>query len=277
MFKKAYLAKLEFVLPDIDELTFSLLLYDNKGSIGVCKDDDGKFFYAAYTEILPEPRYNRPSEVQFRFADGSAIFNRTVGKDCVLFDAHFDLDFDDASESIDLYYKLLRAVNEATASQIDGTKLTATITADTPAQMNEYQKLVDGLPIQILKTYRNNSDERKIEITQFDVVFKGNDLFDLKDKIENNLCKRLGIQDGIDKTHLIHQDILNSEQAIDLFNSFEMKMGKMFCDEFNRIFKPDTPAKVSIHEITKEDTIMSWRGFLTATQSNGGAGNEQNI
>jgi len=81
------------------------------------------------------------------------------------------------------------------------------------------------------------------------------ELEDLKHEIEKDLFLRLGINYGTDKTHITNINLEDSEQVLDLVNSYELKLRQDFCKRYNA-WKGADVLKVKIHNITKENSIQ---------------------
>jgi len=261
MFIKCALAKFEWSgQPDeLPELFIeNLLLYSSTYNFAVTdfqnsKDPRANGEFWSYFAVLEfEPKYKRPSKIQVFNAMGQAFTTEKF----VLFN-DFKENATLNSNYINYYSQLIKQINSALQQHITASQLIATVYAANKKEADELKTLFtnfDGI-----KVVQHSTDMidggKKADIVQFEIEPRLKELEDLKHELERDLFLRLGIDSGTDKTHITNINLSDSEQAIDLINSYELKLRENFCKRYNK-WKSGGALTVKIHTINKDNSIQ---------------------
>lgn len=261
MFIKCALSKFEWKgqpneLPEL--FIESLLLHSSTYNFAVTDFKNSKDprangeFWSYFTVLEFEPKYKRPSRIQVFNAVGQAF---TTDK-FVLFNDFKELATLN-SNYINYYSQLIRQINSAIQQHITASQLIATIYAASKKEADDLKlmfKYFDGV-----KVVEHNSQMldggKKADIVQFEIEPRLKELEDLKHELERDLFLRLGIDSGTDKTHITNINLSDSEQAIDLINSYELKLRENFCARYNK-WKNGGALSVKIHNISADNSIQ---------------------
>ena len=258
MFIKCILSKFEWSgqpdeLPDL--FIENLLLHSSNYNFAVTNfnNDKDNEFWSYYTVLDYEPKYKRPKKIQVF----NAIGNGFATNDFVLFN-----DFSEKttlnSNYINYYSQMIRQINHALQQHITASQLVATIYASNSKEAIALKKMFENFDgVKIVEHSTTMLDGgKKADIVQFDIEPRLNELEKLKHDLEKDLFLRLGIDNGIDKTHITNINLEDSEQVIDLINNYELKLRKEFCKKYNK-WKEGSVLDVKIHSITDDNTIHS--------------------
>ena len=153
---------------------------------------------------------------------------------------------------------MIRQINQALQQHITASQLVATIYASSAKEALTLKKMFENFyGVKIVEHSTTMLDGgKKADIVQFDIEPRLKELEDLKHELEKDLFLRLGIDNGIDKTHITNINLEDSEQVIDLINNYELKLRKEFCKKYNK-WKGSNVLDVKIHSITDDNTIHS--------------------
>ena len=261
MFIKAALAKFEWEgqpqeLPDL--FIENLLLHSSSYNFAVVnitgkKDERANGEFWGYYNILEyEPKYSRAAKIQVFTANGQSY----ATNDFILFN-NFGNTATLNSSYIKYYSQIIQQINKALQQHITASELIATVYAASEKEAAELKKLFENFNgVKIVKHDTTLLDGgKKADIVQFEIVPRLKELEDLKHEIEKDLFLRLGINCGTDKTHITNINLEDSEQVLDLVNSYELKLRQDFCKRYNA-WKGADVLKVKIHNITKENSIQ---------------------
>lgn len=262
MFIKCALAKFEWEgqpqeLPDI--FIENLLLHSTSYNFAVVnvegmedKRANGELW--TYYNILEyEPKYRRASKIQVFNAAGQGYATNNF----VMFN-----DFGNTatlnSSYINYYSQIIRQINKALQQHITASELIATVYAASEKEAAELKKLFENFNgVKVVKHDTTMLDGgKKADIVQFEIEPRLKELEDLKHDIEKDLFLRLGINNGTDKTHITNINLEDSEQVLDLINSYELKLRQDFCKRYNA-WKGDGNLSVKIHNINKNNSIQN--------------------
>ena len=262
MFIKCALAKFEWggqpeELPDL--FIENLLLHSSSYNFAVVnikgmKDERANGEFWGYYNILEyEPKYRRAAKIQVFTANGQGY----ATNDFVLFNS-FKNTATLNSSYINYYSQIIQQINTALQQHIIASQLIATIYAASAKEKAEIEKLFENFNgVKVVKHDTTMLDGgKKADIVQFEIVPRLKELEDLKHDIEKDLFLRLGIAYGTDKTHITDLNIADSEQALDLINSYELKLRKDFCKRYNA-WKDNGNLSVKIHNINKDNSIQN--------------------
>lgn len=281
MFKKAYLAKFEFEnLPDgLTSLDVAaILLSSNDFNFAVTRENDGApdyegEYWAAFSTLQSSKKYGAPTRIMQNFAMGGT---RTTS-DFILFrDPSHDkeLNLTHPMTYIKAYTEIIKACNKAIKQHIAATELIAAMYANSQEEYNELKKFAEHYDgIRILKRNKKFNDfESGLQYVQFDITPRGGDLETLKRDLETDLCTHIGIYNGTDKTHITNNNLMDSEQLIDLGNSYELKLWENFCDRYNKWMhrSEDDKLKVKIHTVSRDNSIQKTENKETIDNDDSG-------
>lgn len=259
MFKKALFAKFEWGgLPKpLTDIFVEKLLFNSKTqNFAVVLWNNVEFW--AHFNVLDE------YEKMYGFAQKIQVNSKFGGTystdDFVLFDNFESDDIIPDAIYIKGHTAIIRAINEALQQHIAATELIATVYASSAAEAKSLKSLYRNFPgVKIVENANNLlQGEKRYDIVQFNITPRMAELEDLKHNIENDLFLRLGIDTGLDKTHITNSNLKDSEQVIDLINSYELKRREDFCErltEWRRSHGNNTPCTVKIHTIDKSNTV----------------------
>lgn len=257
MFKRAILGKFEWNgLPDdITELFVEkLLLNSSNNNFAVVKTPYGELW--GYFNVLQrEEKYGIPNKIDMCLYNGGTIQTENF----VLFN-NFNMNVELNLNYIIKYEYLIKLINKALLQHIQASELIATFTANNQEEKNELEKAFSKFAgIKILKSPKaTNPFESEANITQFEITPRTQELEQLKKDLERDLFLRLGVDAGIEKTHMTDLNLKNSEQPLALINSYELKLREDFCKRYNLWNKANgfnTNLSVKIHEINNQNTI----------------------
>lgn len=264
MFIKCATAKFEWTgqpkeLTDI--FIENLLLHSNTYNFAVCdfvstqkdsKDANGEFW--GYFNVLERfPKYGIPKKIQMTNYRGESYSTESF----VLFN-NFKYMATLNSSYINYYSQMIAQINKALNQHITASELIATIYAASSAEKKEIEKLFkDFHGVKIVEHSTKLLDGgKKADIVQFEIQPRLQELEQLKRDIETDLFLRIGIDNGTDKTHITDTNLKDSEQAIDLINSYELKLREDFCKRYNE-WRKGSNLSVKIHNITANNSIQT--------------------
>lgn len=285
MFKKVYVSKFEWSgLPDgLTSLFVEDLILSSPGeNFAVVifppnpqRPESAGEWWGRFSKLTFDPKYGRAKSIFCSNYMGDSV----VSRDFVLFDNFAEVYNSPPTPSIfyiKSYSEILQKINKALSQHIDATQLIATMYATTPQEETELKKVFsryDG--IKIVKSDADAIfDGNKIKFVQFEIDAKFSDLEELKRKIQEDLFLRIGINTGIDKTHLTNYNIEDSEEVRDLINAYELKKRENFCDRYNAWGKGEKHLSVRIHHISKNNAISG--NADAGANDTAGAGSEGN-
>jgi len=261
MFIKCALAKFEWEgLPDdlTDIFVETLLLESSENNFAVVewkgsKDETANGEFWGYFNVLEwEAKYRRPKKIFLTNGNGGSY----TTSDFVLFNnfknkATLNINY------INYYSQMIAQINCALNQHIAASELIATIYAASKEEKAEIEKLFkDFRGVKVVKHDTSMLDGgKKADIVQFEIEPRLKELEELKHEIQNDLFLRLGIDAGVDKTHITDTNLKNSEQPIDLINSYELKLREDFCKRYNK-WKGLEVLRVKIHNITADNSIQ---------------------
>lgn len=259
MFKKALFAKFEWgglPKPLTDIFVEKLLFSSKTQNFAVVLWDNVEFW--AHFNVLDEyeKMYGLAQKIQVNSKFGGTYST----DDFVLFDNFKSDDMIPDAIYIKGHTAIIRAINEALQQHIAATELIATVYASSAAEAKSLKSLYRNFPgVKIVENANNLlQGEKRYDIVQFNITPRMAELEELKHNIENDLFLRLGIDTGLDKTHITNSNLKDSEQVIDLINSYELKRREDFCErltEWRRRHGNNTPCTVKIHTIDKSNTV----------------------
>lgn len=268
MFERAYKAKFEWSgLPDgltsifVEDLilsspneNFAVAIFNRDGIPEAARGE----FWGAPTKIYYEQKYGRARRVQMvQYMGTTQIFD---AKDVVMFDDFATVYRTPPTPSktyIKAYTAMLAEINKAISQHVKARTLTAAIYADTQEEYKELSKLFeryDGVKV-VKNTADKLFDGKKVNFLQFEVDAHYTDLAALKRNMEEDCFLRIGINRGIDKTHLTNYNIKDSEEAKDLINAYELKKREDFCRRYNEWGRGAHRLSVKIHNITADNSL----------------------
>lgn len=267
MFKKCVLSKFEWSgYPSELNDTFieRLILGSTTSNFAVVNfesqknDPDANGEFWGYFQVLSKrAKYGRPKTIQVTNAQGETF----TTDDFILFDEYKTLPTTDAAY-IAYYTDRIKRINHAIDQHIAASELIANIYAASKAEKDELIKLYKGFDgIKVVKHDTTMIDGgKKVDIVQFDIEPRLAELEQLKHDAENDLFLRIGVDNGVDKTHITNANLKDSEQAIDLINAYELKRRENFCRRYNA-WKKGANLTVKIHAITDANSITEHGGI----------------
>ena len=268
MFTRAYKAKFEWTgLPDgltslfVEDLilsssneNFAVAIFDRDGIPEAARGE----FWGAPTKIYYEQKYGRARRVQMVQYMGTAqIFD---AKDVVMFDDFATVYKTPPTPSrtyIRAYTAMLGEINKAINQHVKARTLVATIYADSQEEYKELSKLFeryDGVKV-VKNTADKLFDGKKVNFLQFEVDAHYTDLAALKRSMEEDCFLRIGINRGVEKSHLTNYNIKDTEEAKDLINAYELKKREDFCRRYNEWGRGQRKLSVKIHTITADNSL----------------------
>lgn len=280
MFKKVYASKFEWSgLPDgltslfVEDLilsspneNFAVVVYPASDKI---RPDSVGEFWGKFSKLAWDAKYGRAKRVFVTNYMGDSLETN----DFVLFDNFANVYKEAPTPSITYiraYSAIMERINKALIQHIDATKLIANVYASTPQEEKELKAAFsDYKGIIVTKSDADALfDGNKMRLVQFQIDAKFADLEELKRKMQEDCFLRLGVNTGIDKTHLTNYNIQDSEEIRDLINAYELKRREDFCERYNAWGKGENVLSVKIHTINTENAISGSADSIAMTGGN---------
>lgn len=285
MFIKSFLAKFEWInLPeeltdlDVEGLLLGGLDYNFAASRAIPRrrnpdkltDNEGEY-WGTFTAMGNSRKYGRPLVIMQSFANGTS----RMTNDFCLFDNRIKSAArpQPVMTTIKGYSALIAECNRVIHQHIKACELVAAIYASSPQEATDLEKMYGGINgVKVIKTkqgFGRDYTRGDVNYIQFAVTPRGEELESLKHELENDLFLRLGIDAGIDKTHITNDNINDSEQPAALVNAYYLKLHKDFCKRYNTWAgrAADNLLDVRIHNINASNTIKQSEG---PSNDNGG-------
>lgn len=273
MFKKSVLAKFEWEdkPEDLTDLFIENLIYeadynnfavvdfvaDEKTDADVKGEANGEF-WNTFVAMSHSPKYGIPKRIQVQNHRGMTFST----EEFVLFD-NFSSWVNGYTDNITVnrryaryYSEFISAINEALRTHVYASQLIATIYASSKEEKQEIEKLFKGFNGVKVIEYKDMLSEDNSKIIQFDITPRLAELESLKHELEKDAFLRLGIRYGTDKTHITDMNLKDSEEPLDLLNTYELKIREDFCERYNKFWASKgitRNLKVKLHEITKSN------------------------
>lgn len=268
MFNKCTISKFEWggYPSELSEMFIeNLILNSSTENFAVCDfqskgtDERANGEFWGYFDVLERhPKYGRPTKIFVTNALGETF----TTSDFVLFNDYKNNTTPNA-KYIAYYKNVIKKINHAIEQHIAASGLVANIYAASKPEKDELEKLYkdfDG--VKVVKHDTTMLDGgKKFDIVQFDIEPRLAELEQLKHDMENDLFLRLGVDNGVDKTHITNANLKDSEQARDLINAYELKRREDFCRRYNE-WRGNGRLTVKIHAITDMNSIQEQGGDL---------------
>ena len=280
MFKKVYASKFEWNgLPDgltslfVEDLilsspneNFAVVVYPASDKI---RPDSVGEFWGKFSKLAWDAKYGRAKRVFVTNYMGDSLETN----DFVLFDNFANVYKEAPTPSIAYiraYSAIMERINKALIQHIDATKLIANVYASTPQEEKELKAAFSEYKGVIVTKSDADAlfDGNKMRLVQFQIDAKFADLEELKRKMQEDCFLRLGVNTGIDKTHLTNYNIQDSEEIRDLINAYELKRREDFCERYNAWGKGENVLSVKIHTINTENAISGSADSIAMTGGN---------
>lgn len=280
MFKKVYASKFEWSgLPDgltslfVEDLilsspneNFAVVVYPASDKI---RPDSVGEFWGKFSKLAWDAKYGRAKRVFVTNYMGDSLETN----DFVLFDNFANVYKEAPTPSITYiraYSAIMERINKALIQHIDATKLIANVYASTPQEEKELKAAFSDYKGVIVTKSDADAlfDGNKMRLVQFQIDAKFADLEELKRKMQEDCFLRLGVNTGIDKTHLTNYNIQDSEEIRDLINAYELKRREDFCERYNAWGKGENVLSVKIHTINTENAISGSADSIAMTGGN---------
>ena len=280
MFKKVYASKFEWSgLPDgltslfVEDLilsspneNFAVVVYPASDKI---RPDSVGEFWGKFSKLAWDAKYGRAKRVFVTNYMGDSLETN----DFVLFDNFANVYKEAPTPSIAYiraYSAIMERINKALIQHIDATKLIANVYASTPQEEKELKAAFSEYKGVIVTKSDADAlfDGNKMRLVQFQIDAKFADLEELKRKMQEDCFLRLGVNTGIDKTHLTNYNIQDSEEIRDLINAYELKRREDFCKRYNAWGKGENVLSVKIHTINTENAISGSADSIAMTGGN---------
>lgn len=277
MFKKATLAKFDWSgLPEpITDLFVENLIYQSSDRnfavawVKLAGAESPSELWSLYDVVTRrEKLYGIPTEIQVYAAQGVPI----TTTDFVLY-SNFKSYVNSDAWIVQSHETMLRNINRALAQHVKASELVANFYVNSDAEAKSLEKLYGGFNgIKILKRKKMLEDLNPVELVQFQITPRTEELHKLKVDIQNDCFLRLGIYTGTDKTHITDHNVEDCEQVEDLLNAYDKKLHDDFCMRYNRWIKAhginDRVLSARLHRVTAQNSI-------TTDETSGGR--EENI
>lgn len=256
MYKKIILKKFEWenVPPPLNSLAVENLIYNSTTeNFAAIKREDGSDLWAYFGILQNFNDYRIPEKIIINTSNGGS-YERPTG-DFILFN-NFAFNTTPNYKFVRVYKKLIGMINDALEQHINASQLIANIFVSNGVEQKEYEKIFkDYKGIKITKRKSNMLDTSPIDFIQFNVNLKFLELEHLKHDLEDDLLLRVGVSNGVDKSHITDTNLRDSEQSRDLINSFDLSLREDFCARWNKWAKPAKPLSVKIHQINYNNAI----------------------
>lgn len=265
MYKKIILKKFEWenVPPPLNSMAVENLIYNSTTeNFAAIKREDGSDLWAYFTVLQNFNDYRLPQKIIINTPNGG-IYERSAG-DFILFN-DFSFGITPNYKFVRVYKKLIGMINDALEQHINASQLVANIAVSNGVEQKEYEKIFkDYKGIKITKRKSDMLDTSPIDFIQFSVNLKFLELEHLKHDLEDDLLLRVGVSNGIDKSHITDTNLRDSEQSRDLINSFDLSLRENFCARWNDWAKPAKPLLVKIHQINYNNAIRESSNAMSA-------------
>lgn len=280
MFKKVYASKFEWNgLPDgltslfVEDLilsspneNFAVVVYPASDKI---RPDSVGEFWGKFSKLAWDAKYGRAKRVFVTNYMGDSLETN----DFVLFDNFANVYKEAPTPSIAYiraYSAIMERINKALIQHIDATKLVANVYASTQQEEKELKAAFSEYKGVIVTKSDADAlfDGNKMRLVQFQIDAKFADLEELKRKMQEDCFLRLGVNTGMDKTHLTNYNIQDSEEIRDLINAYELKRREDFCERYNAWGKGENVLSVKIHTISTENAISGSADSIAMTGGN---------
>lgn len=266
MFKRATKAKFEWANPpeDLTELDIESIILRSNGEFAVSFDGNGNDnegeFWSEYSALTFSRKYGIPTKITQTFWRGGT---RVTSNFCL-----FRRIVDPVTEPTPIlsymrwYSELIKKINHALTQHVTASELIAKISTSSKeekAQLDKLFKGYTGIKIVQRKGSITDSITGGVEFTQFEITPRLAELEQLKRDLENDCFLRCGIDNGLDKSHITNANLKDSEQAVDLINSYELKLREDFARRYNEFARraPNNLLTPTIHAISATNSIRS--------------------
>lgn len=266
MFRRAALAKFEWANPpdDLNEVDIESIILRSNGNFAVTFDgdrhDDEGEFWREFSTLQFTKKYGVPTKITQTFWRGGTrissafcLFRRII---------NFAIEPTPILSYMKWYSELIKKINHALTQHVTASELIAKISTSSSEEKKELEKLFKGYTgIKIVQRKGSITDTITggVEFTQFEITPRLAELEQLKRDLENDCFLRCGVDNGLDKTHITNANLKDSEQAVDLINSYELKIREDFAERYN-VFARRPPNKLltpTIHTISRKNSIRS--------------------
>lgn len=266
MFRRATMAKFEWANPpeDLTELDIESLILRSNSDFAVTFDgdrhDNEGEFWREFSTLKFTKKYGVPTKITQTFWRGGTrvssnfcLFRRII---------NFETEPTPILSYMRWYSEIIKKINHALTQHVTASELIAKISTSSSEEKKELEKLFKGYEgIKIIQRKSSIKDNITggVEFTQFEITPRLAELEQLKRDLENDCFLRCGIDNGLDKTHITNANLKDSEQAVDLINSYELKLREDFAKRYN-IFarRPSTKLLTpTIHTISRNNSIRS--------------------
>lgn len=266
MFKRATIAKFEWANPpdDLTELDIESIILRSNGNFAVTFDgdrhDNEGEFWREYSTLQFTKKYGVPTKITQTFWRGGTrissafcLFRRII---------NFATEPTPILSYMRWYSELIKKINHALTQHVTASELIAKISTSSSEEKRELENLFkgyEGIKITQRKGSIRDNITGGVEFTEFEITPRLAELEQLKRDLENDCFLRCGVDNGLDKTHITNANLKDSEQAVDLINSYELKLREDFAERYN-VFARRPPNKLlmpTIHTISRKNSIRS--------------------
>lgn len=265
MYKKIILKKFEWenAPSPFNSMAVENLIYNSSTeNFAAIKREDGSDLWAYFTVLQNFNDYRIPEKIIINTPNGGSY--ERAAKDFILFN-NFAFNTTPNYKFVRVYKKLIGMINDALEQHINASQLVANISVSNGVEQKEYEKIFkDYKGIKITKRKSDMLDTSPIDFIQFNVNLKFLELEHLKHDLEDDLLLRVGVSNGVDKSHITDTNLRDSEQSRDLINSFDLSLREDFCARWNKWAKPAKPLSVKIHQIDYNNAIRESSGAANA-------------
>lgn len=266
MFRRAALAKFEWANPpdDLNEVDIESIILRSNGNFAVTFDgdrhDDEGEFWREFSTLQFTKKYGVPTKITQTFWRGGTrissafcLFRRII---------NFAIEPTPILSYMRWYSELIKKINHALTQHVTASELIAKISTSSSEEKKELEKLFKGYTgIKIVQRKGSITDSITggVEFTQFEITPRLAELEQLKRDLENDCFLRCGVDNGLDKTHITNANLKDSEQAVDLINSYELKIREDFAERYNAFARrpPNKLLTPTIHTISRKNSIRS--------------------